>query len=229
MIKEGDIFVVSGYVKHFSLVGSYVDSFETEYIAYIDNLNSQRLLRGDKKEIRLNPSVNIKTKELTLFSITMNVETWRPADTKEKDELNVNLKKFNLTLETRTIERVFYDVYERMDKSFLKEVTTPWYFSKDDFVVILNKQPMTYRQLQDYKPKEGEMVLLQGDNGYSHVWTKSVPFNTLFEHIDTIFAEKGYGCIAMCGNHSGWNYDNLGRLVVDTTMKDADFSEVSNS
>ena len=180
-----------------------------------------------QKEIHLGVTLDTSDNTLNVFGFRVMVETWLAATPSDTRLFNETLKKNNLKLETRKITHhlLFGDKEE--------ERTTLWYISKDDFRLTLNGQEMTYKELQGYKPKEDEKVILHGDNGYSHVWSETFPFSEVFGHIDQQFSNDSKdgrsGAIPYRSEMYGWETDNLGRLVVRTSVKEIRYSEVSNS
>lgn len=225
-IKNGGIFLVTGKVKHNSYFGSHYDRDEKTFICYVDDYDVKKLLQG-QNEIYLGVTLDTSNNTLNVFGFRVMVETWLAATPSDTRLFNRVLKKNNLKLETRKITRHL----PCGDKE--EERTTLWYISKDDFRMTLNGQEMTYKELQEYKPKENEKVILRGDNGYSHIWAETFPFAIIVGHIDQQFSndhkDGRNGAIPYRSEMYGWETDNLGRLVVRTSVNDIHFSEVSNS
>lgn len=234
-----NIFYIKGKeIKHSMYFGSCKGK-EIELVVVLSDFEQQHFVERNvaKSGVRVTPSVDVNSGELTLYTTFVLVSEYRVATEKEIELFNTKLAEKNLVYETRKYKKLYFP-FDRAKYMNEEDFATTYYKDKDNFRIVLGDKVVTYKELKETQFADDDKIVLSGDNGYSHCWASTIKANDVFKFIEVLFAvptlettriDSCRQSVAFCNELWGYNFNQYGELVLRVTKENVQYSEVSFS
>ena len=213
-------------IKH-SVFGRFYGgkvSFVTDLEDY-----SYKLLIGGAKEPMSGDATVFANGDYQVRRIHVSLTEWHDANEEESKHYHDTLRANNM--EWRIVTQKF---------AFgTKDVECLCWIDKDKMPMVVNGTPMTLGEFMKTSFEPDDKIILENDNGYSHLSVDTAKTDAVYNHIERMFTPHVehkqwantpfHDGVVIHSNLWGWQYGKKGEWVLRTTKTEIHYSETSNS